>query len=310
MLNIDPNLEKQLTHCKEFGSPTRKVIVVRPGMALAMYYGCPLHEMADQIPALVHAYLDFIPAGSISAICGVSSWGKFSKARLDRQLKQLRSPKIDYTNVDLGSGDSPDSTGPFGWHLNGGNLSNKVSRPNNSNVIYFTFPFNAMETIGGSSLAHWVAEVARVAAFESGQFGFAFCQLQRTWTQEADDFIGKQAMRFRGLDILEPDLAREAKGLVPNCSWLNLIDARLIRKVGGESAISSITNELSIEPVGNGLMIRAGSEPVLGEINRKPDGLGAIREVARLTKPIRVAKRVLFYGSEDFRHDWVNRFDE
>jgi hypothetical protein len=57
-------------------------------------------------------------------------------------------------------------------------------------------------------------------------------------------------------------------------------------------------------------MIRAGSEPVLGEINRKPDGLGAIREVARLTKPIRVAKRVLFYGSEDFRHDWVNRFDE
>ena len=302
---------QQLTHVKQLRVPPATIEVVRPGMALAMYYGKPLHEIADQVALLAQEYLDFIPPGSITAQCGVSSWGKFSPSRLQRQLKQLCSPKVDYTNIDLGSGVRPDSMGPYGWHVNGGNLSNSDTWPNDTNVIYFEFPWDYLESVGHTALVDWVIKIAGILPFDSGQFGYSFNQLQRTWTSEADEFVGKHAMRFRGLDILEPMLARKSRGLVPNCSWLNLWGTSIVRKLGGVGTIQRIaTADITVTPIQNGVLVQAGSHPVVGDVNRQPDGLNQIRTIAKFTRPLRVSERFLFYGNEDFRHDWVNRFDE
>jgi hypothetical protein len=285
-------------------------IVVRPGMSLAMYYGAPLHEMTHAIEKMVHAYLRFIPEGAITALCGRDSWDTFSIARLQRKLKKLQSPSIDYSSIDLGSGPLLGSEGPYGWHLNGGNLSSPDVYPNNSNVCYHQFPPDLLDRVGEQQLVDWVVSIAELHPFETGQFGYSFNQLQRTWTTEAEEFVGGMAMRFRGFDILEPDLARQARGLVPNCSWLNLLGERVVEKLGGESVIrSSLSSEVQVRRISGGLLLRAGGLPPVGDTNRQALDLAPVREVARLTKPLRVAKRVFLYGTEEFRNDWLNRFD-
>jgi hypothetical protein len=286
-------------------------VVVRPGLALAMYYGRPLHDIAPSIERMVQSYLDVIPKGSITALGGTQGWGAFTSARLQRQLKQLQSKAIDYTNIDLGSGSLLASEGPYGWHLDGGNLSNVEIRPNNANVCLHEFPHDEIERVGQEHIVDWVVSVAEIAPFDTGQFGYSFNQLQRTWTTEADEFVGRIAMRFRGFDILDPDLAREARGLVPNCSWLNLLGDEVAEKLGGEGAIRSrVSPAITVRRIRGGLLLIAGDRPPIGDTNRRALDLGPVKEVARLTKPIRVAKRVLFYGSDDFRHAWVNRLDD
>ena len=69
-------------------------VVVRPGLGLAMYYGQPLHEIAPAVDRMAHAYLDFIPKGSITALGGANAWGAFTPARFQRQLKQLGSKAV------------------------------------------------------------------------------------------------------------------------------------------------------------------------------------------------------------------------
>lgn len=286
-------------------------VVVRPGLALALYYGRPLHEIAPAVDRMVQAYLDFIPEGSITALCGVSDWGTFSPARLQRQLKQLRNKAVDYTNIDLDSGSVPGSAGPYGWHLNGGNLSNVEVRPNNANVCFHEFPHDEIERVGSQRMVEWVVSVAEITPFETGQFGYSFNQLQRTWTTEADEFIGRVAMRFRGFDILDPKLAAEARGLVPNCSWLTLLGDAVVEQLDGEGAIrSALSAAVTVLRIRGGLLLRAGELPPVGDTNRRAPDLGPVKEVARVTRRVRVSRRVLFYGPEDFRTNWVNRFDD
>ena len=165
--------------------------------------------------------------------------------------------------------------------------------------------------MGVTQIVEWVVSVAEITPFETGQFGYCFNQLQRTWTSEADEFIGRMAMRFRGFDILEPQMAREARGLVPNCSWLTLLGDGVVEKLGGERAIhSAVSPAVTLRRIRGGLLLVAGELPPVGDVNRRALDLGPVKEVARVTKPARVTKRVLFYGAEAFRHNWVNRFDD
>ncbi|OJH42370.1 type VI immunity family protein [Cystobacter ferrugineus] len=304
-------LVEHLTHRITSPRSGETYVVVRPGLSLAMYYGKPLHEMVDAVERVVRTYLQFIPEGAITALCGTNAWGAFSTSRLQRQIKKLHSRSVDYTNIDLGSGPLLASEGPYGWHLNGGNLSSVDIRPNNSNVCIHEFPPEELNRVGVQQMVDWVVSIAEQHPFETGQFGYAFNQLQRTWTSQADEFVGGVAMRFLGFDILDPALAREARGLVPNCSWLNLLGDGVVERLGGEQAIRhALSSAVQVRRISGGLLLRAGELPPIGDVNRRAPDLGPVREVARLTRPLRVTKRVLFYGTEEFRNAWVHRFDE
>jgi hypothetical protein len=198
---LEDRLVQRLTSIKTLSSGER-FIVVRPGLALAIYYTRPLHRLVPEIEKIVQRFFDFIPQGAITAICGSEEWSTFTTRRLMRQLKQLNSADLDYTNIDLSSGEILNSEGPYGWHLNGGNLSNVETRPNNTNVLYCEFPHDEIERVGQTAMLNWVIDIAESAPFETAQFGYSFNQLQRTWSAEADGFIGGIAMRYRGFDIL------------------------------------------------------------------------------------------------------------
>ena len=308
---LSDTLIDQLTSRLTLARTGETYTVVRPGLGLAIYYRHPLAEIAPTLERALQSYLDFVPKGSITALGGANAWGDFTPARMARQLKQLRSPSVEYTNIDLGSGPLRASEGPYGWHFDGSSLTDAALWPDDANVCFHEFPHDELQRVGVERMIEWVVGIAELAPFESAQFGYSFNQLQRTWTAEADEFVGRVAMRFRGFDILEPRLARVARGRVPNCSWLTLLGTPVVDALGGEGAVrAALSSDVAVTPLRGGLLLRAGESPAIGDSNRQAADLGPVKEVARLTKPLRSTKRVLFYGSDDFRHHWVDRLDD
>ena len=306
-VGLPESLIEKLT-CRVTPRSTGKTyVVVRPGMGLAFYYSKPLHVMVDSIEKMLEGYLRFIPEGAITALGGAQSWGSFRRVRLQAQIKKLKNRRVDCTNIDLSSGPLLGSEGSYGWHLNGGNLCIPIY-PNNTNVFYYEFPPDEIDRVGAEHLIEWAISIAEISPFESGHFGYSFNQLQRTWTSEADAFVGNLAMQYKGFDILEPDLACYARGRVPNCSWLTFLGSELVARLGGEETIrSNLSSAVDIRRIKGGLLLRAGEFPLIGDTN-----LGALPEVARLTKPLRITEKyVLLYGAEEFYRDgWLHRFDK
>jgi hypothetical protein len=92
---------------------------------------------------------------------------------------------------------------------------------------------------------------------------------------------------------------------------LTIINTSLAETLGGLAAIRSrLSTAVVVIPIAGGVLLRAGDTPTVGDMNLGGGDLGAVKEVARLTRNIRIGKRVLFYGAEEFRHNWVNRFDD
>ncbi|MCU0636586.1 MAG: DUF3396 domain-containing protein [Gemmatimonadaceae bacterium] len=284
----------------------RTITIVRPGLGLALYYREPAQRLVSTVRALLDQYFAIIPAGVITQRCG-NAWGKFTPAALTRDLNRLAAHDDEYVNIELGSGDVLESEGPYGWHLNGGNLGLDEADPtwpDNTNMVIAEFPLEDLDRIGADALEEWVVSQVELAPVESAQFGYSFNQLQRSYTSEADDFVEARALRWQGLDILEPDLAREARGHLPNVNWLTVLGDALVAQVGGASALrAALPSAIRARTIRGGLLLRCAALPPVGDMNRDAADLEPLRAVAAATRALRPQPIRTFY------RNWVNRFD-
>jgi hypothetical protein len=97
-------------------------------------------------------------------------------------------------------------------------------------------------------------------------------------------------------------------------SWLTFLGPRITADLGGLAALESrCPPEVSILPLGSGgTLLRAGSAPQLGDVNRK-DRLPAYGAVGQLVAPRRATDEafedVVVYGmTKEDAHEWLRRF--
>jgi hypothetical protein len=129
--------------------------------------------------------------------------------------------------------------------------------------------------------------------------------------------------RFPGLDY--PDLSlwlvrseSASAPVVRGINWLTMIDDRRALMLGGAAKIAeALGPSCVVERYDGGIVVRAGREPALGDMNRG-DIPSAYRSAARVVKPLRFAgfrKHGLFrglpHGLDDKSEtlDWLARFD-
>ncbi|MBI4954579.1 MAG: DUF3396 domain-containing protein [Myxococcales bacterium] len=117
------------------------------------------------------------------------------------------------------------------------------------------------------------------------------------------------AMRFQGLEIHYPGATAsccrtELKGV----NWLTLVSHVLLEELGGEATLrAKLSAEIRLHPIRDGVLIQAGPEPLLGDVNRG-ETLPLYREVAKVLKPIRAETHWPFFGILT-ANDWMTRFD-
>src|SRR3712207_5384008 len=92
---IPDALVEKLTCRLTLRSSGRTYTIVRPGLGLALYYGAPLHAMTQSLEGMIQAYLNFVPAGAITALCGRDTWGSFKKSSLRSKLAKLKNRRVN-----------------------------------------------------------------------------------------------------------------------------------------------------------------------------------------------------------------------
>jgi len=135
-----------------------------------------------------------------------------------------------------------------------------------------------------------VSEVASLVPFRSG---YASPALSRgSWESTHLDEAGRQliplAFRHPGYDLPEngstasfmpADKCRGAR-------WLTLLGPALVAQLGDEAALrATLDARVAIQPAGDGLLLRAGERPEIGDVNRA-ELTPVLRSVAAAIEPV------------------------
>lgn len=125
------------------------------------------------------------------------------------------------------------------------------------------------------------------------------------------------ARRFRGLDLQDSEqMAWNVDGGLPGSSWLTLVGTPMAEKLGVDlDALRTrdFTHGASATPVGGGILLRAGDQPSIGDVNRF-EHLDAYTEVALALAPWFLKEPPRYYGGfwddESATNRWLRRFVE
>ncbi|MCU0633502.1 MAG: DUF3396 domain-containing protein [Gemmatimonadaceae bacterium] len=314
-MTLSPSLLKSLTFVQGANGTERPV--VRPGITLVLYYGQPMHELAEVVATIVERMRHFIAPTTMTGIRTRTGYTAFTAAGLARQLKLLHDPKREYETLHLISGTRLDAVGSHALHVFGGNLRERGKRglyPDDTNLVILEFPLAVLETPGPEPFQAFAREVAALAPYVSGYAGYGFCHLHEG--TEPLHFIGSRALRVLGFDLSLPDLAHAADRHVVNTSWLNFFGDALVTRLGGKAAIEAqLPPDVVLTSVPHGLLVQAGAGPTPGDVNRKLDVIEPMRAVARVTRALRPSNERpsgrywIVYGPEAVQTQWFDRLE-
>jgi Protein of unknown function (DUF3396) len=120
------------------------------------------------------------------------------------------------------------------------------------------------------------------------------------------------AMRHPGYDVPRTGDSRfYIKDRVIGARWLTFLGPHLASQLGGAEALAAALPGVTLVPAGHGLMLRAGAEPEIGDVNRRVD-TPLLRVVARALEPVTCfgnrGPEALVGGDSDGLNRWERRF--
>ena len=161
-----------------------------------------------------------------------------------------------------------------------------------------------------------MAELARGFAadlpYSSGYASPALSFIAESKLPAAGKVIVPAAFRHPGYDVHDnQDTRGFIGGRVIGARWLTFLGPELVKQLGGKKALAAALPGVTVVPAGHGVMLRAGTEPELGDSNRRID-TPLLRSVARMLEPVTFFENTqlkgLFGGDLDRLDRWERRF--
>ena len=241
------------------------VVVARVVQHLTMYTTKPVTYARGLAADLLRAYLRLLGTRSHHwfTTSRMDQWHRISPANIDGIVEQLcndelRRPRHQFTFRLADRVDAP--TEEFYYREVDG------VRFGHAGVLQFTLSPDAEP----SDLLQLALEVGNTAPFLSGVGGYAVGINPQT-QPEGFQHAHTLARRFIGLDVQLPEaMGREAFLGLPGTNWLTLIGEPLIGTIPGLDGVGGRTwddKSISVLPLQQGLLIRAGDLPTTGDIN-------------------------------------------
>ena len=282
----------------------------RVGVTLVLFYAKPMQELVDAVERLLDRYLAFIPQDAIQSTLSSSGvWRKFTKRSITADLRKFATKGVEYWSINLSSSESA-NVEDYGFHFFGSDLSHKDISPQETCVCFMEFPTNTLEEDRQQHFVEFAVAAAEIEEFEAGYGGYAFKHHSAPFHNDANRWIAQLAPRYIALDISYDRFKEVARRQLINVSWITLLGNALVQDLHGENSIrSQLSPRVSVKSLQNGLLLIAGESPPVGDVNRGAQDIEGLKEVAALTKPVR-AKMEIGFGSDTFRHGWLDRFDK
>jgi hypothetical protein len=127
----------------------------------------------------------------------------------------------------------------------------------------------------------------------------------------------QMARRLHGLMIRDRSQENLLVKKLKSAGWLTYLDREVIEKVGGEEALkAAVGSAVTVTPVGEGLLLRTGSTPPLGDVSRQDRDIEPLAAVNRAIKSVRLQRwldpslfNTDFQPHREFTDAWLARFD-
>lgn len=292
-------------------------IYLRDGITVAFFLPTPMHEIVGPLLAAFEEYLKMVPEDALRwESVGASSeeWKPINKTTLQRcraQLKLEAVRKRKLTSFELADGDVGGDAPGYGILVIGNPID--PDTPDELSLMQMYLP---IEVIEQEQVELFVEHIRTIAALLPYKLGYTSPALQ--WAELGMDKAIAQSRaivaRHPGYDIQLNETGRTWLGLrARGARWLNFLGPEIVDKLGGIEALKKTLKEpIVVEPIGHGIMIRAGEKPEIGDVPRKV-GTPLLRSVAKVLEPVTAFEEIVLLGSfanwdKDFLEQWEHRF--
>jgi len=287
-------------------------LVVRDAQLAAFFIQRPYRDLATAFREVFDYWVSRSPEPARTwALIGpdADEYKPFGPKLLSRAMAQFdpaRAKRIDMSSLEIGG---PQETNPdYSFAFIGDNDIEE----DETNLIEIRYP-----SLEPENVEHYVETIRQIAAripYDSGYASPALTHLGDRQKAEFAKAARKWAFRHPGFDMPENDGTNSAIGRrLRGAYWITFVGPWALKKLGGEEALRKAltkdTREIEVARAGNGVMIRAGRLPELGDVNRG-DKLPLLRAVAAILEPvILTGDRFLngIFRDEDERASWERR---
>lgn len=283
-------------------------VMLRPGINIFFYMDRPLPEIAPFVAQALEAYLEFIPAGTLQTyFANNGTYRNYTTRQLNKDLKTLRKVPEGYEAFlfEYSQGVNGE-VGSYAIHFYG-TLLDLPKSPLETNLLRMEFPYDALDDVGIERFIDFVAQVADLVPFESGNAGFAMKRSQ-LYKNNVSPLVNQLLPRYLGFDPSFEYIRYETKGHTFSAHWINLFGDELTKRLGGPDAIRKALPEADIRQLDHSLLVRAAKLPPIGDVNRRAPDIGRLPDLARLMIPTRL--KITGFGEPNFDPmPWLARYD-
>jgi hypothetical protein len=294
------------------------LLVARDVFAVALFSKAPYPTVVSDAAKAFEFWLKSVPREKLEWVRigpESTSYRRLTTAGLNRCRAEMDLTKVrarDLGCVWVRGGD--DVSNPAYSFTFFGGLPEWYA-PSLTSVIEIRWPTAYPKEIGYDAFVSWVVELACLVPFRSAYASPALSRglWEYSHVREGARHMRPLAFRHPGFDLAENEDSVKclAEDQCRGARWLTLLGAPALAKLGGvESLRSNLDPRITLTPVLDGVLIRAGKEPELGDVNRG-DRAPLLRSLARAIEPVTrfgdVNLPPLFNDDEDEVLRWERR---
>jgi hypothetical protein len=295
----------------------RGVVYLRTGFTLAFFLPSPIADVVSPLTDAFQALLKSLPKDVFQwQTVGANSdeWspiGATTMGRCRAQLDSRAAAKRKLTSFALK--DTPGASG-YAIKVLGGTADPKF--PDKRTLFEVQYPGELLESEGAAGIAERAKALGALLPYVSG-YGSPALHWAELMQGRAMVKARAFAKRYPGYDVSNNSGARRwINDKVRGARWLTFLGPKLFKSLGGRAALATSLrgSNFTIEAVGHGLMIRAGDEPEVGDVNKKI-GTPLLRKLAKVLEPVTMFREPalseceFFEGLNDpFVNKWERRF--
>jgi len=295
--------------------PKSGKVYLRNGVTVAFFLPLPMDKVAISVLTTFEEYLKIIPEnalrwGAVGANAG--EWRRIKSTTFAQCRAQLKPEAVrarPLTAFELTDGEVGGSAPSYGITIIGHPFEPKF--PHKRALVQLYFPIAVTED---AVVDDFVETVCRLAALLPYVSGYASPGLHCAGLDSRKQ-ARAIARRYPGYDVQDNAVGRRTINFkVRGARWLTFLGPDISSKLGGLQTLQLIFKPpIQILQIGDGVLIRAGKQPELGDVSR---GIGTplLRAVAKVIEPVTAFRegalfRTDFVGQdEEILRKWERRF--
>lgn len=284
-------------------------LAAHEGLVVVLFINKGHQEIADGVGALYERYLRFVGPGTLRWMhdrgVGCRPFTELARARVRSKLSSARAEAG--AGYQLTLQDTSD-TEPVPSHrfryIGAARRASFCHRTRWASSVEVWLPASFPEVHGYGAFVEAVAELAECVPFSCG-----YCSLSINYEDwfalQAESCTRGLARRHPGLDFKDtPTTSCTIGDAVRGAYWLTLLGETPLEQLALDAPAiqAALGSEFTVLTLPNGVLIRAGEKPEVGDVNRGQT-LPLVRRVAALIEPVQFIQTegiMLFEAVDDF----------